>query len=142
MFIDSVVSSLPASAQQLQMYRKRQAEDSECAWVQEYCKTGWPVKCLVEPDLLPYWKARSSLTMHKDLLLYNHHIVVPVALRKETLERVHEGHQGIEHCHSKNQAVSLVARSCRTCSAKGGAVLSMCKRSQPPERTPHPYTLT
>ena len=55
-FIDSVVSSLPASAQQLQMYRKRQAEDSECAQVQEYSKTGWPVKCSVEPDLLPYWK--------------------------------------------------------------------------------------
>jgi len=35
-FIDAVVSSLPASAQWLQMYRKSQAEDSECAWVQEY----------------------------------------------------------------------------------------------------------
>ena len=52
-FIDAVVSSLPASAQRLQMYRKCQAEDSECARVQEYCKTGWPVKRLVEPDLLP-----------------------------------------------------------------------------------------
>ena len=99
--IDGVVSSLPASAQWLQMYHKSQAEDSECAWVQEYCKTGWPVKCLVEPDLLPYWKARSSLTMHKDLLLYNHRSVVPVALRKETLERVHKSHQGIECCHSR-----------------------------------------
>ena len=40
-FMDAVVSSLPASAQRLQMY---QAEDSECAQVQEYCRTGWPEK--------------------------------------------------------------------------------------------------
>ena len=39
--------------------------------------------------------------MHKDLLLYNHRSVVPVALRKETLERVHKSHQGIECCHSR-----------------------------------------
>jgi len=37
-FIDAVVSSLPASAQRLQMYHKCQAEDSECTRVQEYCK--------------------------------------------------------------------------------------------------------
>ena len=95
-FIDSVTSSLPASTQRLETYRIGQAEDSVCARVQEYCRTGWPEKRLVEPDLRQYWKARSSLTVHKDLLLYNHRIVVPVALRKETLKRVHEGHQGIE----------------------------------------------
>ena len=100
-FMDAVVSTLPASAQQLQMYCKSQAEDSECARVQEYCRNGWPEKRFVEPDILPYWKARSSLSMHKDLLLYEHRIVVPVVLRKETLERVHEGHQGIDRCRSR-----------------------------------------
>jgi len=74
-FTDAVVSSLPASAQRLQMYHKCQAEDSECTRVQEHCRTGWPVKSLIEPDLLPYWKARSSLKTYKDLHLYHnrHH---------------------------------------------------------------------
>ena len=39
--------------------------------------------------------------MHKDLLLYDHRTIVPVVLWKETMERVHEGHQGIELCRSQ-----------------------------------------
>ena len=95
-FIDAVVSSLYTS----QCYKCTANVKHRTRSVHRSKSTArlvaWPVKCLVEPDLLPYWKARSSLTMHKDLLLYNHCIVVPVA----TLDRVHEGHQGIECCHS------------------------------------------
>ena len=87
--------------QRLETYQKGQAEDTTCARLLEYCRTGWPEKRSVEPSLLQYWKARSSLTVHKDLLLYNNRIVVPVALRKETLKRVHEGHQGIERCRMR-----------------------------------------
>ena len=41
---------------------------------------------------------RGSLTVHNQLLLYNHRIVVPKSLQSETIQRLHEGHQGIERC--------------------------------------------
>ena len=52
----------------------------------------------MEPELIPYWKARKYLTLKDDLLLYGNRIVIPTPLRKETLEKVHAGHQGIERC--------------------------------------------
>ena len=67
----------------------------------EYCKTGWPRKQVMEAELVPYWKVRSSLTVHDGLLLYNDCIVVPPLLWEETLARVHEGHQGIERCRMR-----------------------------------------
>lgn len=97
-FIEGVTCALPASEQRLETYRTGQAQDAVCARVQKYCLTGWPEKHLVEPDLLPYWKVRGCLTLHNDLLLYNRRIVVPVALRRETMEKIHAGHQGMERC--------------------------------------------
>ena len=41
---------------------------------------------------------RGSLTVHNQLLLYNHRIVVPKSLQSETIQRLREGNQGIERC--------------------------------------------
>ena len=97
-FIESVTSMLPASEQRLQEYHKAQAEDVVCSKVMSYCRSSWPEKSNLEPVLRPFWNARSSLTLHNNLLLYNGHIVVPLSLQKDTPNRVHEGHQGIVHC--------------------------------------------
>ncbi len=45
-----------------------------------------------------YWKERGSLTMNNSLLMYNDRIVIPQSLQKETMMKIHEGHQGIESC--------------------------------------------
>ena len=64
----------------------------------EYCQAGWLRRQTVEPELIAYWKVRSSLTVHNCLLLHNDHIVVPSFLREETMSCLHEGHQDIEQC--------------------------------------------
>ena len=97
-YISAIVSTLPATAQRLSQYRDEQLKDPVCALVAEYCRTSWPAKQTVKPELIPYWKVRGSLTMHDGLLLYDDRIVVPQSLWEETLQRVHEGHQGIERC--------------------------------------------
>ena len=33
-----------------------------------------------------------------DLLLYNDHIVVPPLLQEETIDKIHDSHQGIDRC--------------------------------------------
>ena len=101
-FIDCITATLPATKQRLETYRHAQLTDTICAQAMEYCWSGWPKKQLaISPNLLPYWSARSSFTMHNNLLLYNHRIVVPPSLQAEILQRIHEGHQGIEKCHMR-----------------------------------------
>ena len=49
----------------------------------------------------PYWKVRGLLTLCDDLLLYNSHIVVSPSLRRKTMLKIHEGHQGVERCRER-----------------------------------------
>ena len=95
-FVSTVTEALPASETRLGEYKKEQERDPECKAVKEHCITGWPRKHHIPGNLKAYY---GSLTVHNDLLLYNGRIVVPRTLRKETLRKIHEGHQGIGRCH-------------------------------------------
>ena len=52
----------------------------------------------------PYWEAQGDLTIGEDLLLYGGRIVVPEALQTETLQKLHQGHQGIQRCRLRTQS--------------------------------------
>ena len=96
--MDLYVAHLPASTERLNEYRKAQAEDHICSSVVKYCRNGWPEKNLGS-DIKPYWRVRGELTVDKDnLLLYNQRIVVPKALQRPTLDKIHTGHQGVQRC--------------------------------------------
>ena len=120
-----VIEALPANEDRLESYRKAQNEDEICNQTIGYCNTGWPQKHLVEKSMIPYWKQRGYLTVHKGLLLFNHRIVVPQSKRKETLEKVHAGHQGIERCRMRirssiwwpgiSKEVERMVQQCRDC---------------------------
>ena len=101
-YVNHVIrSSIPATTQRLEEYRQAQIVDAECSQVREYCQTHWPTKHSIESLLKPYWKVRGSLTLVDDLLLYNSRIVVPLSLRRETMLKIHEGHQGVERCRER-----------------------------------------
>ena len=102
-YVEEVVSNLPASKTRLDVYHQAQTQDTVCAKVQEYCRTGWPKRKPEEPELVPYWQARNMLTLHDNLLLYGHRIVVPPSLQKEMLAKIHEGHQGITRCQMRTR---------------------------------------
>ena len=97
-FIAHVTRCIQSEQQSLDILRQKQAEDDVCTKVMEYCKSNWPRKHLIEPEMIPYWKLRSSLTLHDNLLLFNDRIVIPTSMWKDMLLRIHEGHQGIERC--------------------------------------------
>ena len=63
-----------------------------------YCQNVWPPQSQIKSDLLQYWDTRSELTICDSLLLYGSRIVVPKSLQRETLSKIHQGHQGIEKC--------------------------------------------
>ena len=96
-----ITSSLPASSSRLQEYHDKQKEDQECSLIRSYCTTEWPDAADVPPNLKPYSEVRSKLTLCNDILLRGCRIVVPVSLQKQTLEKIHHGHQGIQKCRSR-----------------------------------------
>ena len=124
-FVDSVIQSLPATSQRLEIYRRAQAEDSVCSKVIEYCQSSWPEKRTLDLSITPYWKVRGSITVQSGLLLYNQCIIVPRSLQRETLDRIHEGHQGIERCRMRTKTsvwwpgissqITTLVENCPTC---------------------------
>ena len=97
-FINVITASLPASNNTLQEYHDKQKEDTACALVCSYCASGWPDPSKVPTDLKPYSQVCSELTLCNDILLRGSRIVVPTCLHKQTLEKIHHGHQGIQKC--------------------------------------------
>ena len=96
--MEVTLNSLPATQKRLQEYEKAQALDPGCSTVVKYCQLGWPDKHKIEPHLKIFWRNRGKLTVNQGLLLYGRCIVVPPTLRKETLQKIHDGHQGIVRC--------------------------------------------
>ena len=96
LFVESVILYLPASKDRLDVFRKAQSEDSTCAKLMTFCRQGWPNNREIAGDLLQY---KMNLPVVDNLLLYADRIVVPHSMRAEVLQKVHQGHQGIQRCH-------------------------------------------
>lgn len=119
------VRDLPASPQRLQVYCKAQQDDPICAKVMQHVQHGWPDKHKIEPALKQYWNVQGDLVVHKKLLLYGKRIVVPKALQRETLKKLHQGHQGIVRCQERarisvwwpgiGQQIKDLVQGCSTC---------------------------
>ena len=141
-FVHSVVTSLPASPNTLDAYRRAQKQDPISRQLLEFCSIGWPAKEKVDPGLRPYWKARDSFTVGDGLLLFNSRIVIPETLRKTVLAKLHQGHQGLERCLQRARCsvwwpgithhVKQLAQDCAVCAQNARP------RRQPLLQTPLP----
>ncbi|XP_061926289.1 uncharacterized protein K02A2.6-like [Entelurus aequoreus] len=100
-FVNAVVSSLPATDTRLEEIKRAQQADETCKTVSHYCLTEWPEKHTLRPDVAPYWKVRADLYLADDLLMKGERLVIPQALRREIMTKLHEGHQGISKCRSR-----------------------------------------
>ena len=60
-----------------------------------YCQNGWPEYEKIDPSAKPYWDFQGEITIGDGLLLRGRRIIVPEGLQTETLQKLHEGHQGI-----------------------------------------------
>ena len=120
------IAHLPASNERVEEYRKEQATDPICSLVISYCRHGWPNENKIASEIKPYWKARGELTVHNDtLLLYNRRIVVPKSLQRQTLQKIHTGHQGIQRCRLRakssvwwpgiSQTITDMVKICQAC---------------------------
>lgn len=47
---------------------------------------------------MPYFKVKDDITILDNILLRNHQLLIPKSLRKSILDKIHEGHLGMQRC--------------------------------------------
>ena len=92
-----LTSSLPVSKLKLEEIKDATADDQSLRELKETIKSGWPETKAQEPaSIRVYWDVRSELSELDGIILKSERILVPSSMRKEMLERIHQGHMGIE----------------------------------------------
>ena len=84
------------SDQQLVRFAEETRKDEILPDLQKVILSGWPqTRSQVPAKLQEFWNYRDELTVGHGLVLKGQKIFVPKTLREEMLQRLHEGHLGI-----------------------------------------------
>lgn len=88
---------LPMSEDMLSNFKNQEEIDSELVELKKIIENGWPnEKSNVSANLQKYWNFRDELSVYDGLIFKGERIVVPKSLQHKVLNRLHEGHMGIQ----------------------------------------------
>ena len=91
--VSQVLKIIPTHVESLQEETKA---DPTLSPLRDFIINGWPDSVHnMQEALRPYWCFHDELTILDGLVMKGNHVVVPSALRAETLARLHDGHQGL-----------------------------------------------
>ena len=100
-FVDAVLAAIPATEERIQRIRQAQQRDSECQILLDAMQAGWSAKQTVPALLKPYHCVSGEITVVNNLFLRGSYIIIQPPLRKEVLQRIHDGYLGITKARSK-----------------------------------------
>ena len=126
LMVHTIVRDMGCSAEIERQIANETARDSVLAVVKSLIINGWPDNIKKCPDISKlYFSLRRGLSVLRDMILYNDRIVIPKALQRSFLEKIHIGHQGQERCKSLarksifwkglNSDIENMVRSCEAC---------------------------
>ena len=102
--VDAVTSAWPASDAYLEKVQKETENDPSLQIALEYTQKGWPeYKDDVKMGARHLYPIRGELSEWNGILTKGDRIVIPCSLRQEVLQRIHEGHMGVNKCREKAQ---------------------------------------
>ena len=120
-----VMDQIPPTVKRLAEIRARQQEDEVCRRVMRYCSEGWPSHPSLLTVLRPYWQCQHQLSIQNGILLKGIRLFIPVSMRLDMLDRLHEGHQGVVKCTARAQTsvwwpcpsrqMEELVKNCTTC---------------------------
>ena len=127
--VHSITSNWSTTDNRLQKIREGTQKDINLKYAFDYTIQGWPFyKEDVKLAAREFFGVRGELSVVDGLLLRDSRIVIPFEMRKEILNIIHEGHQGISKCRQlANQMVwwpgiskdiEIKVSSCRFCVEK------------------------
>ena len=73
--------------------------DEELLQVMHAVHFGWETQWA--KALKPYYHFRAEITEIEGVLIKGTKVIVPINLQKEMLEKIHQGHLGIEKCQQR-----------------------------------------
>ena len=92
-----LVEHLPISSKRLKQIQLSTSADPSLQVLLETVLTGWPMdKSQIPPEIKPYKKCYNELTVQDGVLFKGSRTIMPAALRKELLQKIHEGHLDIK----------------------------------------------
>ena len=69
-------------------------------------KRGWPsTRSATLPGAKPYWNFRDEVSIIQGILFKGEKVIIPMEMRKEMLQIIHNSHLGIEKCKRRARDV-------------------------------------
>ena len=97
--VETVVSNIPASEPRMVEIQNETSADTTLQDLRHMINQGWPATIRECPEhIRPFWHCQQDLTVAKGLILKGSQIVIPASMRRDMLDRLHEGHLGMEKC--------------------------------------------
>ena len=100
-FINTVIQGLPASDRQLETIKEQEEQDEVCQQIKVYCEKGWPERQALPGTVKPYYPVSAEICIEGGLLMRGSRIIIPESMRRNTLDKVHTGHEGISKCRER-----------------------------------------
>ncbi|RLU18028.1 hypothetical protein DMN91_010270 [Ooceraea biroi] len=102
-----------------------QQNDEECKILQKLILNGWNNKQKLEADMKPYFSYYDKLSVNEGVIMFGPRVLMPKEQRKEALEALHLGHQGIIKCRNRansslwwpgiSRDIKQKIKQCRVC---------------------------
>ncbi|KAI4890200.1 hypothetical protein NFI96_001996, partial [Prochilodus magdalenae] len=100
--IDNVISQAPATPQRIRDIKQSTVSDPQLQAVRSFIRSGWPEYLDSVPESArDFYQVRGELSEVDGLVLRGSRIVIPEGMRKVILERIHDGHQGLNKCRER-----------------------------------------
>ena len=89
--------NLPVSKPKLEEIKEATANDPSLKELKDTIKSGWPgTKSRTPASIQVYWNVRDEFSEVEGVIFKNDRILVSSSMKKEMLQRIHQGHMGIE----------------------------------------------
>ncbi len=97
--VDTVIGNMPATEPRIEEIRNETRADSTLQKLINVLHKGWPSTIRECPETIrQFWHCRQDITETKGLILKGSQIIIPASMRRDMLDRIHEGHLGMEKC--------------------------------------------
>jgi transposase InsO family protein len=121
--VDEYVSNMGLREEELLTALESDIASQQCI---DFIKHGWPRSShYFNGEIANLYHNRAKLTMCNDFIMFGSRFYIPESLRSLYLQRVHEGHQGVNKCQERarnlfwwpgvNESISLYIHECENC---------------------------
>lgn len=143
-YVNLITDNLPATDKKIQEIIDAQREDMTCQRLIKNINEGWSKFEELAEDEKSYWKDRDNLSINNNLILKDNRILIPKLMRRDILNKLHEGHLGVSKCRERARAsvwwpgissqINQMIEKCNFCIKKVVNRREPLKSSQFPKR--------